>query len=348
MNWIKRHSSLVLFVGSLVFALLLAELCLRILGIGYGNSPLESSARLHHLHPANYSYFVHDPAGEYGGYSIYFDNEGYRIPDPNIEISNLPPERKIAFLGDSFTEGNEVSWKDSFIGLIQKNNPNVAVRNFGVSSYSPLIYLVQSKKELVDFRPSDVVLQIYSNDFDGDHEYLANANSQDLSQLTAVSGSDRKFAIVLLRHSYLARLIRKIQLQIDFLIHASEKPPTFPDEALYFDEAALERRKLTYDAILQIRDQVNKLGANFYLLIIPNKGLAMKGQCCENDRLHQEMANFASKNHIQFIDLGKAFGSSKNQRILFFPRDIHLTKEGNAEMANAISQSLKLSSPKNE
>jgi hypothetical protein len=72
----------------------------------------------------------------------------------------------------------------------------------------------------------------------------------------------------------------------------------------------------------------------------------MKGQCCESDRLHQEMAVFAKQNHIQFIDLGKAFGNSKNQRVLFFPRDIHLTKEGNAELASAITQDLKPSKPK--
>jgi predicted lipoprotein len=72
----------------------------------------------------------------------------------------------------------------------------------------------------------------------------------------------------------------------------------------------------------------------------------MKGQCCSNDRLHQEVAVFARQNYIQFIDLGKAFGNSMNQRVLFFPRDIHLTKEGNAELASAIAQDLKLSKPK--
>lgn len=253
------------------------------------------------------------------------------------------PGKRIAFLGDSFTEGNEVSWKDSFIGILQKNNPGIAVRNFGVSSYSPLIYLAQAKKELAEYRPTDVVLQIYSNDFDSDHEYLAKANSQDLRQLTTISGNERKLAIAILRHSYLARLFRKIQLQIDYLINAPVNPAAFPDEALYFDEKAFERRKLTYDAILQIRDQVDSLGAHLYLLIIPNKGLSMKGQCCAGDRLLQEVANFAKINHIDFIDLGKAFGMSKNQRILFFQRDIHLTKEGNAEVAKAITQELKLS-----
>lgn len=348
MSWIKRHQSFVLIFGSVLFSLLLAEVLLRILGIGYGNSPLESHQRLHHLHPTNYSFFVHDPAGEYGGHRIYFDDLGYRIPDPDIETPNLTSDRKIAFLGDSFTEGNEVSWRDSFIGRIQQDNPTISVRNYGVSSYSPILYLAQTRKELVDFKPTDVILQLYSNDFDSDHDYLAKANSQDLDLLHSVNGSEKKLAIALLRHSYLARLIRKIQLQIDFLINAPSEPPPFPDQALYFDETALKRRQLTYETILKIRNEVNGLGAHFYLLMIPNKGLAMKGECCSTDRLYQEVASFAYKNSIQLIALDKAFEQSKNQRYLFFPRDIHLNKEGNAEMALAISQELKLSTkPKN-
>ena len=93
-------------------------------------------------------------------------------------------------MGDSFTEGNKVSLKDSFVGLFQNHNPTVAIRNFGISSYLPLIYLVQAKKELVKYHPTDVLLQIYSNDLNGDHEYLVNANSQDLSQLSALSGNE--------------------------------------------------------------------------------------------------------------------------------------------------------------
>jgi lysophospholipase L1-like esterase len=342
MAWIKRHQSLVLIFGSTLFSLLLAEIFLRVLGIGYGNSPLESSPRLHHLHPANYSYYMHDPAGEYGGHSIYYDQDGYRIPEPNAKASTLAPTRKIAFLGDSFTEGHEVAWPDSFIGLIQKNNPGVAVRNFGVSSYSPVIYLAQVKKELADYRPTDVVLQIYSNDFDSDHEYLAKANSQDLAQLSAINGDQKRIAIAILRHSYLARLLRKIQLQIDYVINAPKTPSVFPDEALSFDPVGLERRQLSYRAILQIQKQVNQLGAHFYLFIIPNKGLSIKGQCCAADRLHQEVAAFAQQHQIQLIDLAKSFENSPHQRKLFFPRDIHLTKEGNAEVAKAISQDLQL------
>jgi len=345
MNWIKRHSSLVLFLGSLIFALILAELLLRVMGVGYGNSPLESHPRLHHLHPANYSYVVHDPAGEYGGHQIYFDAQGYRVPDPEIEISQLTPTRKLAFLGDSFTEGNEIAWKDSFIGLIKKENPSITVRNFGVSSYSPLQYLVQTRKELVDFKPTDVILQLYSNDFDSDHEYLAKANSQNLDELHSINGDGKRMVIALLRHSYLARLIRKIQLQIDFLINAPAEPPPFPEEALYFDELALKRRQLTYAAILKTRDEVNQQGAKFYLMMIPNKGLVMKGQCCKTDRLYQEVASFGKENKINMIQLDKAFEQSKSQRTLFFQRDIHLTKDGNIELANSISQSLILNQP---
>jgi hypothetical protein len=345
MTWIKRHSSFVLFCSSLVFALILAELSLRLLGMGYGNSPMESHPRLHHLHPANYSYVVHDPAGEYGGHRIYLDHEGYRVPDPEIEVSKLKPIRRLAFLGDSFTEGNELAWKDSFIGLIQNANPAIAVRNFGVSSYSPMQYLAQTRKELVDYKPTDVVLQIYSNDFDSDWDYIAKANSQNLDELHSINGDGKKMVIALLRHSYLARLIRKIQLQVDFLIHAPAELTPFPEEALYFDEAALKRRQLTYTVILKIRDELNQKGVNFYLMMIPNKGLAMKGQCCKTDRLYQEIASFAKDNKINLIELDKAFEQSKNQRTLFFPRDIHLTKNGNAELATSISKSLELISP---
>ena len=345
MSWIKRHSSFVLFCSSLIFAFILAELLLRLMGAGYGNSPMESHPRLHHLHPPNYSYIVHDPAGEYGGHHIYLDHEGYRVPDPDIEVSTLAPSRKLAFLGDSFTEGNELAWKDSFIGLIQKANPSIAVRNFGVSSYSPMQYLAQARKELIDYKPTDVILQLYSNDFDSDWDYLEKANSKNLDELHSINGDGKKMLIALLRHSYLARLIRKIQLQIDFLIHAPAEPTPFPEEALYFDEVALKKRQLTYAAVLKIRHEVNQQGANFYLMMIPNKGLAMKGQCCQTDRLYQEVANFAKENKIHMIGLDKAFEDSKNQRTLFFPRDIHLTKDGNIELANSISQSLKLNQP---
>jgi hypothetical protein len=345
MSWIKRNSSLTLLLGSTLFSLILAEIFLRLLGIGYGNSPIDSHPRLHHLHPLNYSYFVHDPAGEYGGYQIFFDSEGYRVPDPKLPSEPARPIRKIAFLGDSFTEGNEVSWQDSFIGLIAKNNPKLAVRNYGVSSYSPILYLVQAKKELVEYKPNDIVLQLYSNDFDSDHGYMENANNKDLKKLDAVSGNEKKIIITLLRHSYLARLVRKIQLQIEFLIHAPEKPTTFPDEALYFDESAQKNRQLTYKTILQIRDQANLLGANLYLLMIPNKGLTIKGQCCKTDRAHQEVKNFAEINQIPFIDVGRTFEESKNQKTLFYIRDIHLTQNGNREMAQAISKKLRLEWP---
>jgi hypothetical protein len=54
------------------------------------------------------------------------------------------------------------------------------------------------------------------------------------------------------------------------------------------------------------------------------------------------VASFAKENKINMIQLDSAFEQSKNQRTLFFPRDIHLTKDGNAELAASISQSLEL------
>lgn len=345
MTWFRRHSSLALVGGSLLFALFLAEVVLRLLGIGYGNAPMVSSSRLHHLHPSQYEYVVHDPAGEYGGYRIYFDGEGYRVPSADTVIPKPNGERRIAFLGDSFTESLEAPWNESFIGQLATANPKVTMRNFGVQSYSPILYLAQARKDLREFAPTDVVLQLYSNDFASDHDYLAKSNSTDLNVLSAVNGDDRSWIINLLRYSYLARLVRKVQLQLDFVLHAPKIAAPFPDQVLANDVESLKERQLSYQTLSLIRQEVTKQNARFYVLIIPNKGLSMKGQCCSTDTLHEEVCEFAQHNNISFIDLGSAFGQQQQQSSLFLGRDIHLAIPGHTTVARSIALALHLRAP---
>lgn len=47
----------------------------------------------------------------------------------------------IAFIGDSFTEAVDMSYEQSFVGLVDKKFSNLKVANLGVVSYSPTIYL---------------------------------------------------------------------------------------------------------------------------------------------------------------------------------------------------------------
>ena len=344
MSWIKRHPNLTLILISTLFSAVLVEILLRLVGIGYGNAPIELNQRLHHLHPRNYEFVFYHPGEEFIGHKIFYDEFGYRVKSKNPVLREDNAVRRIAFLGDGFTEANSVSWEQSFVGLIESKNSNLNVRNFGVASYSPVIYLVQINNEVKTFKPTDVVVQIFENDFYDDIEYLKKANTKTLSEIKLVSGGASNIDIVkkIFRHSYLARLVRKVQLQLSifFLDRINDPSKYFPSYAGTLTNE--DERKLTYETILQLKDFANKINARIFFFLVPNKQLMMQNQCCESDTLAAEFHNFIESHNLNLIDLPKAFGNYPDQTKLFFEQDVHFSAEGNLVTAEAISNKLRL------
>src|SRR5689334_20601063 len=84
---------------SLSFLALLAimEVALRILGIGYGNTPIVGHPIFHHWHPASYKCLAWGPHNQWGGFDLEFNADGccmrHEIPPVN--------HPSILFLGDS-------------------------------------------------------------------------------------------------------------------------------------------------------------------------------------------------------------------------------------------------------
>lgn len=333
---------LLVSASSLALSLLLAELILRILGIGYGSTPVEPDRRLHHVHPRDYSFIMHSPTGEYGGIRIRYDGQGCRIPGDREPHTLANPEARVAFLGDSFTEANQVDWDSSFVGMLEARNPSVLVRNYGVSSYSPLIYRLKVDEIIRDFRPTHIVLQIFANDFINDWEYLDKANHTDYTQVTAVDGGTRSLAITLLRYSYLARLARKVQKQFEYN-RASHPPPSdYGYDILHLTPEEYPYRKMAYGNLALLQKDLEAKGVPFHIMMIPNKTQAYENRCCSEDALHEEVRRFAAERQIGFIDLGQAFHAVADQRSLFFRNDIHLTPRGHAVVAGAIARAIGL------
>ena len=345
MSWIKRHPNLTLILIATLFSVVLVEIFLRFAGIGYGNSPIELDQRLHHLHPKNYEFVSYHPGGEYIGHKIFYDEFGYRVKSKNPVLEKDDINRRVAFLGDGFTEANSLSWEQSYVGLIESGNSNIAVRNFGVASYSPVIFLVQMNNEVKSFQPTDVVVQIFENDFYNDREYLKRANSKTLSEIKAVSEgtSIRDTVTKILRYSYFARLVRKIQQQLIFL--SLDKSNSSGENFLSKkgDLTNENERKQTYEAILLLRDFADKINARIFFFVVPNKQLTLQNQCCESDTLAVEFYNFTESHNLNLIDLPKAFGNYSDQSKLFFEKDVHFTAEGHLVTAEVISNKLRLS-----
>jgi len=348
MNRIKRYPNWILILILTLLVVFLVEFFLRLAGTGYGIAPIEPDQQLHHSHPRNYEFVSYHPGADFIGHKVFYDEFGYRVKSKNPVLGENDLAQRIAFLGDGFTEANSVSWEQSFVGLIQSKNPNIVVRNFGVGSYSPVIYLLQIRNEVKSLKPTDLVVQIFENDFYDDNKYLKKANSTTLSEIEIVSGevSNTDRAKKIFRHSYFARLIRKAQLQLSFLlldkINGSNEN-LLPNEGNLTNE---NKKKITYEAILLLKDFADKINTRIFFFVVPNKQLTLQNQCCELDALAIEFYNFAAANDLNLIDLPKAFENYLDQSKLFFEKDVHFTAEGHLVTAEVISKKLQLSEKK--
>ena len=212
----------------------------------------------------------------------------------------------------------------------------------GVSSYSPIFYLVQLRRELAYLRDVDVVLQLFENDFDSDSELILKANSFDLEEINSIDGGSSSLIITLLRYSYTARLIRKVQLQTIYLLNSEPEYSTVSNQT----DAELnkvrfsEKRQFSFKIISKIKEFCDARSINLHLMIIPNKKLSRTNQCCETDWLHKELKFYALSENISFIDLADEFQKVSNQKDLFFSKDIHLTSYGNEVTYLAIKKHL--------
>lgn len=321
---------------SILFSLVLFEIFLRIIGFGFGAAPVISDNNLHHIHPKNYTYLSYHPTGEFGGHIIQYDNNGYRV-NPDTLDDNLNQNKKIAFLGDSFTEALQVSWDKTFIGILEKKYPNLIFKNLGVSSFSPLIYLVQMKNIIKELNPSKIILQLYINDFKDDNFYLSRANSISIDKIKYVRGEKSSKIIPILRNFYIARLIRKSQLIIKYRLSGRYAGKGTENNYFYLPK---DKKAFTFSILLEIKRLANLIDADLYLMFIPSKFYTKKNECCIKDKNNIEFVNFVKENRLNLIDLSKAFEKSINQKMIFFEKDIHLAEYGHRLVAKEISNSV--------
>ena len=160
------RTNLILLSCSLAVALLIFEICLRILGIGY---PYYDRADEH----TGYSLRPHAAGWQTQEGSTYFsiNSDGIR----GKERTKEKPENtyRIAVLGDSMTEGRQVDEDETFVDLVEQelahcpalSGKNIEALNFGVAGYSTTQALMMLRHKAWDFDPDYVLLTVFtSND----------------------------------------------------------------------------------------------------------------------------------------------------------------------------------------
>ena len=121
----------------------------------------------HRLRPSVEGYFT----GEGQGF-VQINKHGFRDDEYSLERNN---KKRIAVLGDSMTEADQVDLEQTFHGLLEAEfADSVEVLNFGVRGYSTGQEFLMYKHFVRQFRPDIVVLAFYpGNDIQDNNKELS-------------------------------------------------------------------------------------------------------------------------------------------------------------------------------
>ena len=334
-----RRSSFVPLLISLgiVQGLIAGEILLRILGIGYGSSPLESHPILHHVHPKDYLFKVHAPSGDFGGHMVRYDADGLVVdPEGPSGPEKQRPRQRVALMGDSFVEAIQVPYKDSFCGILSRAaKEGVEVRNYGCSSYSPILYVLQWKAAVEPYHPTHVFLLLNSTDIRDDEGYARKA-VYGKDGIAAVPGPGNDGWMKLLRKSYLARMIRKVILELDWFLKHGQ--PGYRDAAGDFVEEDLPIAERTAENVLRLHRAASASGARLIVSAVPSRSLLTQdGRKRSGPDFSGRWEAWCKANSVEFLDLRNALSAAAEKgAVLTLGHDIHLSKDGHRLVARAV------------
>lgn len=338
MSFIKnRKAGLVIYNLAFLFLFLcIAEIILRIAGIGYDNAAFEPDQVLHHVHRKNYSFINDNPSEkEYSHIKVFYDEWGC-VSDPSNKEQKLSERNRIALIGDSYIEGLQVPFDSSVTGLLQKNNRNkFEIKNFAVGGYSPVIYYLQLQKVITSYHPQKIILFLYGNDVREDKEYLNKATYNE-NKLTGIDGGMQPARYAIIRNSYLIRLVRKFYMQAVFYFRN--------ESAEYIVKNTIEEKPvLTSPTTFYLDSIINLCSRNncsLYLSAVPSKYKIVHGLAHDSTDFAVQCKQWTGLRNIPFIDLlplfKKWFADTKQSP--YFEKDIHFNIHGHSLVANAIEK----------
>lgn len=336
-----RSYKLASVILGFVIAVLLTEGALRVAGMGYGSSPMESDPFLHHVHPKNYSFIEHHPSGELGGFEIEYNAEGrvYRGRRATPVVApgtNLPC--RVALMGDSFTEAGQVPFDQSFAGLLESaGRDRCEVRNYGTRSYAPSIYLVQWTRDVQPWRPDVVFLQLFGNDVREDQNYLQSSTRDERGFPTAIHGPGGGWLFAQLRQLYLARVSRAIYMRAEWAyLHRGQEQWTVGGVVEENPDFLGE----TPELVREIDRRVKAAGSRLVVMSIPSRYRLMgDGKIKVEHDFHQTVKEFTAQASIEFLDLREPFErAARAGHQMFWQQDIHFNETGNRLVAAAIAR----------
>jgi hypothetical protein len=335
----KTRFKLTALTLGIIVAVGVTEVGLRLLGLGFGSSPMEPDPFLHHVHPKSYTFVQQHPSGELGGFAIEYNAEGrvfrgHASPPP----AGVGSPCRIALMGDSFVEAGQVPFAQSFAGLLEEAaGSRCEVRDYGTRSYSPAIYLVQWTRQIEQWHPTYTFVLIFGGDIREDVDYLTQAVMGSDGFPTAIQGPNDGWLVSQLRRSYVARLVRMVSQRAQWVYEHRGQPQWTVGGVV---EENPQWGGPTPGLIRELNRRATNAGSHLVVMVVPSRYRLMgDGTLAVEHDLHASVQRWCADNGIAFLDLQTPFAkASRAGAALFFLQDIHFTAEGHAVVGGAIAR----------
>ncbi len=330
-----------LIVGfGLALGLLLSEAFVRMVGVraGYGSAVIVSDPTLHHVHQSNYEFVVYDPSGEFGGHRVRYDQEGLVVnPEGGRDGPSRAPDIRIALMGDSFVEAAQVPYEMSFAGILGRAaKEGVEIRNYGCSTYSPILYCLQWKTWVSRYRPTHVLLLLHVYDVVQDAELASIAQFNEAGDPIAVPGPGSTWWKILLRKSHLFRFGKKVCVKLAWWFKNRHRDPQ-PVAGDYVEEN-LDITERTTAYVMKLYKAVRASGGEFILAAVPSKYRLERGtRYLGTPEFSDRWKKWAKERAIPFLNLVELFWEAAEEgKSLYFQKDIHWTECGHRIVAQSV------------
>ena len=329
-----------LVLASVGIALVVLEVGLRFLGPPPASAPLVPDPVFDHVHLRDFAYKAYSPDGQFQSFTVYWDTEGL-VADPknSHEPDVVARPRTIALMGDSFVEAGQVPYAASFAGILNQHAAaDTSFLNWGVSSYSPMLYVLLWRNRILPTHPAHVFLLLYENDVNDDTIYSGKAKFDADGFPVSVTGSPEPLVLAWIRRSSLFRTLRYAFLKIQ-AGHSGTDASRAVNAGNYL-EVSPDISPLTARMLLGLKKEVEASGAKFTVLSVPSRRSDILGDPPDSPVPFAARAHaWCRENGIDYIDLEAPFQNSRKSQgngKLFFAKDIHFTEAAHRIVAAEI------------
>jgi len=231
---------------------------------------------------------------------------------------------KFLFLGDSITFGLGVQGYDIFSTLISNelNNKSrkVSCINLSMFGYTPWNELNVLKEIGLKFKPDQIILQLYMNDFYNSSNNIKKTDSTN--NLRTAVNTLVALKNMVINQSALFRRLRQIVQRTNYICFHNFRRKYFINTLNDREPQSINNLFMqfkiediiSFQHIKEISDIAKKYNIPFKIILTPNEIQLFTDKF---DHINDKIFKFCQNNNIQFFDMLKPFRLSNNKEHIF-------------------------------